>query len=312
MNKENPKVSVIICAYTMERLKDIHEAVNSVLSQSLKPYEVIISVDHNEELFQRLKAEFPSRVSVILNKGAQGLSETRNIGIRGSTGDIVAFIDDDAIAGKDWLENLTKHFHDPRVVAVGGRAVPTWPNGRRPPWFPKELDWIVGCTYEGLPLEGNEVRNVPGCNMMFERETFSKAGFWENKIGSIGQSLKGGEEAELCIRIKSKMPDCLILWEPGAVIHHKISLCRTSLRWILKVSFDQGFCKAKVKKFCESVSQEPLLTENLYLRYLLFKSIPDKLKGFWRESSLLQIGAIILSIAATGTGYLVGKLKRAT
>ncbi|GAJ08666.1 unnamed protein product, partial [marine sediment metagenome] len=44
------KVSVVICAYTTERLQDIHEAVDSVRAQTLKPHEVILALDHNEEL----------------------------------------------------------------------------------------------------------------------------------------------------------------------------------------------------------------------------------------------------------------------
>ena len=62
-------VSVIICGYTTERLKDIHEAVDSVLRQTLKPQEVIVAVDHNEELFQRLEAELPPEVKVVISKG---------------------------------------------------------------------------------------------------------------------------------------------------------------------------------------------------------------------------------------------------
>jgi glycosyltransferase involved in cell wall biosynthesis len=188
MDKSNPKVSVIICAYTMERLKDIHEAVESVLAQTLKPYEVIIAVDHNKQLYDTLAETYRDSVEIrknsanlnqspvpspqsptpnpqspipllpVLNEGAHGLSETRNVGIGAASGDIVAFIDDDAIAEPDWLENLIRPFQPPipnpqsPVVAVGGRAIPIWPSGRRPLWFPEELDWIVGCTYKGLPI----------------------------------------------------------------------------------------------------------------------------------------------------------------
>ncbi len=69
------KVSVVICAYTAERLKDIREAVASVLAQTLKPHEVIVAVDNNEDLFQKLKAELPPEVWVVLNNSAPGLSD---------------------------------------------------------------------------------------------------------------------------------------------------------------------------------------------------------------------------------------------
>jgi len=292
----------------MERLDDIRDAVNSVLAQTLKPYEVIVAVDHNEELHQVLKDILPVNIKVIENKGGEGLSETRNVGIRNANGKIIAFIDDDAIADGDWLEKLTEPFQSTDVVAVGGRATPIWHNGTRPSWFPEELDWIVGCTYKGLPLKGNQIRNVPGCNMAFRKETFEQAGFWGTEMGARRQSQKGGEEAELCLRIKYSIPEALILYQPNATIRHRVPSHRASLKWVFKNSFDQGICKAKVNKI--SSTQEPLTTEDSYLRYLLYTSIPHRLKRFYKKGSMSQIGAIMISIATTGTGYLVGKVRR--
>ncbi|MCL0060398.1 glycosyltransferase family 2 protein [Dehalococcoidia bacterium] len=308
MDKENPKVSVIICAYTMERLRDIQEAVQSVLAQTLKPYEVIIAVDNNEELFQELKTELPPEVKVVLNKGAQGLSETRNVGIQASTGKITAFIDDDAVAERDWLENLTRHFHEPMVVAVGGRAIPLWLNGSRPSWFPEELDWIAGCTYKGLPVFGNEIRNVPGCNMAFRKKIFEKVGFFRSEMGGIKETPRGGEEADLCLRIKHKMPEALIIYQPDAVIHHKVPSWRLSLRYLAQRSYNEGFYKRRLKKLCGDLCQKPLSTENSYLHYLLLAAIPQRLRKFYKRGSLSQAGVIMVSIAAVGMGYLMESL----
>ena len=329
-----PKVSVIICCYTQERLDDIFEAVDSVLAQTLRPHELIIAVDHNKQLYERLAQTYresadihrnsvnlnqspgcrspvptsgaPIPIVLVLNEGAQGLSETRNVGLRTASGEIVAFIDDDAVAEKDWLLYLAKPFEDERVVAVGGRAIPLWLNGRRPSWFPEELDWIVGCTYKGLPLDGNKIRNVAGCNMAFSKETFAKAGLWDTRMGSIGQSLKGGEEADICLRIKERIPTALILWEPKALINHKVPLSRAGLRWVVKNSYYQGICKVKVRKYRDSTSENHLSTEGSYLRYLFSKSVPERLARFYRKGSLLQAGAILMCIAATGAGYLAG------
>jgi len=343
-------VSVIICCYTMERLNDIHEAMNSVLDQTLKPCEIILSVDHNKELYQTLKLNIEPRtlnlepqIKTVLNTGVEGLAETRNVGIRAASGDIVAFIDDDAVAEPDWLENLVKPFRlsqltQGTVVAVGGQAIPLWLSGSRPSWFPEELDWIVGCTYKGLPLKtlnleprtqnlelGTEnlepgtlnlelrtIRNVPGCNMAFRREVLEQVGLWKSEIGAVGQNLKGGEEAELCLRIRHTMLNTFILYEPKAVIRHKVPPSRASLKWIFKNSLDQGICKAKVEKLSSKPSQETqaLSTENSYLRYLLFTSIPGRLKYSYKKGSLSQVGAIMISIAATGAGYFIGKVRK--
>ena len=303
------KISVIICTYTPARLKDLHQAIQSVQNQTRKPNEIIVSVDHNIEMFNQLKSELSLSIKVVHNTNTSGLSETRNTGIRCASGDIVAFIDDDAVAEKDWLESLTSHFCSSRVVAVGGKAIPIWLNGRRPTWFPEELDWIVGCTYKGLPLHGSEIRNVPGCNMAFRREVFEKIGFWRTEIGARGQAHKGGEEAELCLRIKHEMPGSLIFYEPERAIYHKVPPWRASLKWIFKNSFDQGVCKARLRKF-SSLSPNPLSTENTYLRYLLLTSIPERLKRFYKLEAFCQIVVILLSIIATGTGYLVEEIKQ--
>lgn len=308
MDKENLKISVIICAYTTKRLHDICEAVDSVLAQTQKPDEIIISVDHNKELFQKLSAELPSEVKIILNQGAQGLSETRNVGVRESTGDIIAFLDDDAVAAGEWLEKLTRHFHESRVVAVGGKAVPAWTNGKRPAWFPEELDWIVGCIYKGLPINGDEVRNVIGCNMAFVKEVFNKVGYFNSSMGGINETPRGGEETDLCLRIKSQMSGARILYEADAIIHHKVPSWRLNLRYLSQRSYNEGYYKSKVQKLSPQSSLKPLSTEESYLRYLLFTAIPERLKNFYQKGSLLQLGTIILCLAVTGLGYIIGRV----
>jgi hypothetical protein len=219
------------------------------------------------------------------------------------------------------------------VVAVGGKAIPLWRDGKRPSWFPEELDWIIGCTYKGLPLiqmpdalspkfkfstsgvghrTSKAIRNVPGCNMAFRKGILEQVGFWDEEIGSIGQSQKGGEEAELCLRINYEIPEALILYEPDAIIYHKVPRWRATLKWVIKNSLDQGACKAKLERLSfqqTQPTQRSLSTEASYLRYLLFTSIPERLKGFYKRGSLLQTGAIIMSIVATGVGYLIGRAK---
>jgi glycosyltransferase involved in cell wall biosynthesis len=341
----------------MQRLNDIHEAMNSVLNQTLKPYEIVLAVDHNEELFERLQSSAVQNESTILpcdssqqpqrtqstpqtkvvhNTGVRGLSQTRNIGIRAASGEMVAFIDDDAVAEPDWLENLAKPFQSLapdvqcRVVAVGGRAMPLWLSGSRPSWFPAELDWIVGCTYKGLPvetlnlepetlnLELGTIRNVPGCNMAFRREVFAMVGGFRSEMGGLGETPRGGEETNLCMRIKHQMPQALIVYRRDALIHHKVPSRRLKLKYVVRRSYNEGFYKSVVERLSPKPPQETprtqqmqaLSTENSYLRYLLFTSIPARLRYCYKKGSLSQVGAIIISVIATGTGYLSGRVRR--
>lgn len=308
IDKKGPKVSVVICTYTLQRLWDIRQAVQSVLVQTLEPYEIIVAVDHNRELFRRLKAQLPSEVKFVLNKADRGAVATDNVGIKCSSGDVVAFLDDDAVAKKDWLEHLVKHYNDHSVAAVGGRLVSVWNNGR-PCWFPEELDWVVGGTYKGHPEVRTTVRNLILCNMSVRKQGFLSVGFFTPNLGR-SKNWGTGAESEFFLRLKHQLPDAIILYEPDAVVYHKVPPQRTSLKYVVLRSYNEGFHKAIIEKASAKLTKRPLSTEVVYLRYVLFTSIPEKLRYFYKKGSLSQAGLILTSITATGMGYLLGRIKQ--
>jgi glucosyl-dolichyl phosphate glucuronosyltransferase len=105
---QNSVCSVIICAYTVERWDDTMQAVASVQAQQPTPNEIILVVDHNPELLTRLAEGLPG-VRVVSSTNERGSSGARNTGVALATGDIVAFLDDDAVAQPGWLAALTAH-----------------------------------------------------------------------------------------------------------------------------------------------------------------------------------------------------------
>src|SRR5579863_4698407 len=144
-------VSVVICVYTERRWTMILEALQSLSVQSRRPDQVIVVVDHNDDLLTLARSELPAWVQVVPNAEPSGLAGARNTGVRLATGDVVAFLDDDAEAAPTWLEELVRHYDDHRVVGTSGLVSAAWPEGRRPRWLPPEFDWVVGCSYRGLP-----------------------------------------------------------------------------------------------------------------------------------------------------------------
>jgi len=306
--KPAPKVSVVICAYTMERLSYIYSAVKSVLSQTLPPYEVVLAVDHNPKLYQKLNTDLGDRIKVIHNDGPErGAVVTDNIGTMNATGDIIAFMDDDAAATSDWLEKMVEHYRDPLVVASGGKLVPVWQEGR-PSWFAEELDWVVGCTYKGHPEQRAGVRNLILCNMSVRRDVFDSAGYFTTKLGRR-KNWGTGAESEFFLRVKRHFPDSVVLYEPEAVVYHKVSLQRTKLKYMLLRSYNEGFHKALIRKAFAGTSGEPLSMEYTYLRFLL-GSVLGKLGRFYKRGNLGQAVSITASVIATGGGYIAGMLKR--
>lgn len=297
------KVSVIICTYSMDRFQDTIEAVNSVLVQSYNNIELIIAVDHNEEVLENLQKALPDIVKFAFNDKTRGLSDTRNVGIKIATGDIIAFIDDDAIADERWIESLLINYNDPSVFAVGGKLLPLWENSR-PWWFPEELDWTIGCTFKGHPANKCELRNLIGCNMSFRRDAFNKAGLFSSLLGRVDQIPLGGEETDLCIRIKNKIPISKIVYDPEAIVNHKVTKNRENIKYLLDRAVKEGTTKKIISK---RYTNNSLSTENNYIIYLLRFSVPHYVTKLFLlnkpKENFIKIVIIFITVFCVGIGY---------
>ena len=153
-------VSVVICAYTEQRWDDTNAAVESVRQQSFANREIILVVDHNPALYASFAAALPD-VTVIENRQEQGLSGGKNTGIGAARGDVVAFLDDDAVAEQDWLKFLVHSYEDPAVVGVGGLTLPLWEEPR-PAWFPRNSTGWSAARTSACPSRGAPGSEPPG------------------------------------------------------------------------------------------------------------------------------------------------------
>ncbi|MYT72839.1 MULTISPECIES: glycosyltransferase family 2 protein [unclassified Streptomyces] len=307
-----PSVSVVICVYTEDRWNDILAAVDSVRAQSRPALETLLVVDHNPALLDRLAREHKetAEVRVLENRGPRGLSAGRNTGIAASYGEIIAFLDDDAVAERDWLRRFADGYADPRVLAVGGRTEPIWASGRRPVWFPEEFDWVVGCAYKGLPRGRAEVRNVLGGNASFRRTAFDAVGGFATGIGRDGDKRPlGCEETELCIRLSRARPDAVLLLDDRAVIHHRVPAARERFAYFRTRTYAEGLSKALVTR---SVGAgKGLETERAYTGRVLpagvARGVRDVVLG--RAGGARRAGAILAGVAAAAGGYVLGSLR---
>lgn len=302
---ELEKVSVILSTYSKTKLPFVMNCVESMEKQSLKPDEVLLVLDPNPDLVQFYKDRMKGRVKIVVSN-SYGLSNARNAGIRNACGTIVAFIDDDAVADEDWLLNHVKDFEDPHVISVGGKIKPLW-EANRPPWFAEELDWIVGCSYKGLPEHRAIIRNPIGCNMSFRKSAFAAAGFFRSDIGRFGKMLLAGEEPELAMRILRKIPDAKILYDPTALVYHRVGKNRAGFGYMWKRSFFEGVSKALIVSEKQQ-STASLSAEDTYLKHLLGKAIPSRLKRFYKPAELSQSAAMILSSGFVFLGFVFGRL----
>jgi len=298
-------VSIVICAYTLDRWADIAAAVASATNQT-HPADLLLVIDHNDALRARASEAWPG-LQVLASTGPAGLSGARNTGVQAASTDIVAFLDDDARAAPGWLEALLQPYADDRVIATGGFARAAWDRGR-PRWFPAEFDWVVGCSYRGLPARPARVRNPIGSNMSFRRDAVLEAGGFRSDIGRVGRFPVGGEETELCIRIQHARPEGRVIFVPSATVEHRVRAERATWAYFRSRCYQEGRSKAYISAIAGA--GPALATERSYtVRTLptgVARGLGDALRG--DLSGFARAGTIVAGVAVTTAGYLAGRL----
>ncbi len=307
MNKN--AVSVIICAYTEARWYDLVDAVASLQQQTLAPHEIILVIDHNQPMLQRVLNEI-SGVIAVENSERQGLSGARNSGIAQANGSLIAFLDDDATAEPDWLARLVACCEDPLVLGAGGTVQPYW-LGENPTWFPKEFYWVIGCSYQSRPPEPIEVRNPYGGCTCMRRELFETVGGFRDGIGRVGTRPLGGEETELSIRAHQHWPERVFLYEPQAQIHHRIVAQRTTWSYFRARCYAEGLSKAVIARYVGS--GDGLASERAYTLRNLPRGVVRNLRQGFQQRDLAafqRAGAILAGFCITAAGYVAGTFSQ--
>ncbi len=128
MTSGEPTFSIVVS--TTDRALPLRTLLRSLEHQTYSQFEVLVVVGPTHDGTLDVLAEYASRVRVLRCPTAN-LSRSRNIGVRDARGEIVAFIDDDAVPSNRWLEQLARLFANPRLDATGGVVYAVHPNDSR-------------------------------------------------------------------------------------------------------------------------------------------------------------------------------------
>jgi glycosyltransferase involved in cell wall biosynthesis/GT2 family glycosyltransferase len=291
----------LICAYTLDRLDVLSQAIESVQRQTVAAQEIVLCLDHSPELLAEARRRWPD-LKIAENREEQGLSGARNSGVAECGGEVVAFLDDDARAAPDWLARLGEAYRDPAVLGAGGAVHPAWAEGK-PSWFPPEFDWVVGCTHSGMPRERATVRNLVGANMSFRREALDEVGGFRHELGRVGTIPAGCEETDLCIRIGKRWPRGQIVYDPAAAVDHTVPASRARRGYFTSRCRGEGRSKAVLAGLVGSESG--LEAERSYVRRTLplgvLRGIGDALRG--DPAGLSRAAMIVTGLFTTTAGY---------
>ena len=222
-----PRISVIVCTYNGSRT--IRDCLDALLRVEYSNFEVIVVDDGSTDAAPEIACKYPVRLISTENRG---LSSARNAGLEAATGEIVAYLDDDAYPDPHWLTYLAASFIHTTHAAVGGPNIP--PAGDGP---------IADCVTNapGGPvhvlLSDQEAEHIPGCNMAFRKAALRAIG------GFDPQFRIAGDDVDVCWRLQKQ--GWTVGFNAAAVVwHHR----RNSVRAYWKQQLNYGKAEALLER----------------------------------------------------------------
>lgn len=240
-----PLVSIVVP--TFNRRNYLEDCVNGLLNQTYPNYEVII-VDNNSndgtEEFVIDRYSNTSHLRYVCER-SQGISYAKNRGIKESRGEIVVFMDDDAVPIQTWLEACVRTFFETGAIGIGGRVLLDWQELSTPKW----VQWAKARSFIG-EIDFGDYRMeiidwITGGNSAFHKYVFDKAGLFSTRCGRAAGKLIGGEDVEFCQRV---VKYGTLFYEPNMLIYHKVSSERAKLSYVFKSAFWMGVSKVIIKR----------------------------------------------------------------
>jgi peptidoglycan/xylan/chitin deacetylase (PgdA/CDA1 family)/GT2 family glycosyltransferase len=295
-------VAVIVACFDSDRWDATCEAIESVLAQT-HPAVPIVVVDHNDELYARMRRWCPPEVLVLRNELQRGASGARNTGVRAAHTKLIAFLDDDAAAEPTWLADLVEAARDALVVGVGGAIRPAWQAGAAPPWFPDEFGWVVGATAAPVGGDQQRVRNVWTGNMLVRREIFLQAGGFRDGFGKVAGA-REPEDTELCIRMSAASGGGQWRLLRGAGIDHQVPAQRATRAYFLRRCWDEGAGKAALSAVTDT-GTAALSSEHDYVTRVVPAALAARARAAARGelAATDQAAMMVAGVAAAGTAF---------
>jgi glucosyl-dolichyl phosphate glucuronosyltransferase len=245
-------LSVVICSYNRYSL--LNQSVCAVQeSQSFDPDRMELIVVENTPLKQRQTMELAPGTRLVICEEV-GLSNARNAGVAASAGEIVAFVDDDAIVGERWCSAVIEAFRTfPEASVCGGRTLPRFSSAVRPRWYYEDLAHHLSCIDWGpkaLPLSPGQW--IVGANMAFRKKVFTEIGYFDPALGRKGDaSLLSNEEIAMLRKVGREH----VYYIPDMVVEHIIPDQRLCVEWFRKRVFWQAISDVLSGEVCRTSKQ---------------------------------------------------------
>ncbi|MBR5971309.1 MAG: glycosyltransferase family 2 protein [Paludibacteraceae bacterium] len=236
--------SVIICTYNRD--KYIYNLLKSVAENTLSTdkYEIVLvnnnSTDKTESECERFQADYPSVQFNYHVETSQGLSYARNRGIKESHGDVLVYVDDDALINKEYLQTYVDFFESNLDIhAAGGPILPLYET-EEPQWMTKYTrQLLTGKLYLGEKKREFPKNSFPGGgNAAYRKEVFDKVGLFNVDLGRKGDSLIGAEEKDIFDKMTTL--GLRFFYLPTSILYHIIPEKKLQKEYFDKLTYSIG------------------------------------------------------------------------
>lgn len=226
------KVTVVIPTYYKNEYKD---TLNSVINQKYNDFEVIVVRNGTKRNSVAKKDKL-----TIYEITTSGLDNARNFGVKHAKGEVIAFIDDDALAAQNWVEALAKSHEKIKAPVIGGKVLPKWPNDRKPTWVKGILLAYLSIldNYSDKPTSIHPFDWLAGTNISFKKYIFDEVGYFDEELDRKEKNLLSSGEVDLCNRIRKKGYE--IVFDPSLIVEHVIQESRLTFQYMIDRAYWQG------------------------------------------------------------------------
>ncbi|MBF0503855.1 MAG: glycosyltransferase family 2 protein [Candidatus Omnitrophica bacterium] len=222
------KISVVISTFNRAHL--IAQAIESLLVQTFKDYEIIVIDDGSTDATKGALTPYLDKIRYYYQPN-QGISSARNLGIQKSRGEIIAFTDDDVSLDPNWLKCIEQCFRDNHCDVVGGRVLPVYPSNT-PLWIRNNPTKISGGVViydygdKTVVFDPSHYRFI-GANVAFRRQVLNECGGFREDL-KYGSRIGMGEDTEIIERLIKK--NKILYYCGNALVYHPVDLKRLTLR----------------------------------------------------------------------------------
>ena len=311
--------SVVISTYKRPEL--VAEAMRSVFRQDYPRdrFELIVvnndSPDDTEQIVLDAGREATVPFTYLVEK-RNGLSYARNTGMAAATGDFICFLDDDAIACRDWMATFNGVIDEHHALVVGGRVEKAFEEGfETPKWFDYQyVKHFFGVNYRDRNRKESVFRiryplYVTGANLIYARKLFDHFPGFDPRLGRDGKSLLGGEESYMNMVLDKH--DIPIYYTDDAWVAHHIQSYRVTKEHLRSKAWWSGITNAVMHPmffgFDEVRERKKNSRAEIKRRLREIRKEPRSSENFMRELRLIYNVAFLWKFTLRDFGHRFGR-----